>query len=586
MKSEETTLNSVNWEFGMLLTPNHFLLQERYFEASLLWLLRYATDSTGLVGGGPRVPESELGAAKYDPVVSIDEDATSLSISVSQCRALTAGGCIIEIGSDRRVQRRFERSELEGVAEAGIYIQCNPFEREAKDGGIDEFNPQMKTERQPTYRLSLNVSPQDTPYAICVGRLRRQRNGARFEKDREYIPACTAMCSHSELAAGWRRVVEAATLLADRCTELYRATREFLVLFAERGIDTEADRETAEFMERMVVLLQDSVYDLLDPNQSPRQFFGKLRSTFHKAAVYLDLTPSVQLYFETLRDSGETGLVPVLNQQHRILVASPTWSLHDDLRVEVRSALATLAGLQQLERAVEGKYLDFRVSPSLEALNFIFDRGGRVLYKVAAKPSRVQGGADEFGIYFAQLRLEGREKYRLILIGEPDATFEKGTRIPIEIRINEGTGFRRVPIRMSCESRGSDQRNFEYDFEAPDVPTITDIHVSLQAHHPVRTAVLFARHRFYAYRAEDNVRPVEPLQPSGRGVGGYPEPSVLRDMGMRPKRRLEPIDNSQADAPAEPRGAVDRPSPWERPRRNDEHAQNDEPPPPRRRRLE
>jgi len=180
----------------------------------------------------------------------------------------------------------------------------------------------------------------------------------------------------------------------------------------------------------------------------------------------------------------------------------------------------------------------------------------------------------------------------LILIGEPEATFEKGTRIAVEILLNESSGFRRQPIRMSCESRGSDQHNFEYDFEAPDVPTITDIRVSLQAHYPVRTAVLFSRHRFYAHRAEDNIRPVEPLPPAERGAERYPERPEPRpdprDAGMRTPRRLEPMDDPRGGAPAEPRAPRDRPAPWESPRRSDDRPPEDEPPapPPRRRRLE
>src|SRR5208282_3056556 len=59
MKIHDLDLNSVNWEHGMLLTPDHFVRQERYFDSSLLWILRYATNSYGLVGGGPRLPEDE-----------------------------------------------------------------------------------------------------------------------------------------------------------------------------------------------------------------------------------------------------------------------------------------------------------------------------------------------------------------------------------------------------------------------------------------------------------------------------------------------------------------------------------------------
>src|SRR5437868_9495482 len=77
MRPDDLSLSSVNWEHGMLLSPDHFLRQERYVDSSLLWILRYATDSHGLVGGGPRVANSERGAVRHDPVFLVDEDADS-----------------------------------------------------------------------------------------------------------------------------------------------------------------------------------------------------------------------------------------------------------------------------------------------------------------------------------------------------------------------------------------------------------------------------------------------------------------------------------------------------------------------------
>ena len=54
-------LRSVNWEHGMLLTPEHFLRQERYLESLVAWGTRFLTTGAGLVGGGVRHPESDLG---------------------------------------------------------------------------------------------------------------------------------------------------------------------------------------------------------------------------------------------------------------------------------------------------------------------------------------------------------------------------------------------------------------------------------------------------------------------------------------------------------------------------------------------
>jgi hypothetical protein len=563
---DEINLGSVNWEFGMLLTPRHFQLQERYFEASLLWMLRYTTAGYGLVGAGCRVTEADRGAVKYDPVIYVDGNENSLRVSVTQCRALTPGGCIVEIGPERPLEQQFDLSSLEGLPETGIYITCEPFAKETEDGEPDEFNPQMKTGRRPLYRLALSVTAHSAQHAVCVGRLRRQSYGAGLEKVPGFIPPCTNMSGCSELAAGWRRILDSFTLLTDRYAELYRAMREFLVLFAERGIETEGDRESAQFVEKMVGLLQDTIHGLLDPVQPPQPFFGQLRRIFYRAAVCFDLNPAVQSYFDDLKQAGETEFITLLNQQRKLLVASRSWNIHEDLSVELASATASIASLQQLERALEGKYLDFRISPSVEAMNFVFDRGGKALYKVAARPSRVQGMADELSIHFSQLRLEGRDKYRLILIGERNARFEEGTRITVEIRLNESSGFRREPIIMSCQCRRADQVNFEYDFDAPDVPTITDIRLSLQAHQPIRTGLLFARHRFYAQRAEEGARTVETLR-----SGPPPRPTEERyasAAGESGWPGRDPLPRDPAAEPgSDPRSSPERQAPWEAPRR-------------------
>lgn len=577
MNPEDVKLNSVNWEHGMLLTPSHFLRQEQYFDSGLLWALRYASVGFGLVGGGPRLAEAERGAVRHDPVVTIDEDEQQLHVSITQCRAITPAGCIIDIDPENPVERSFPRTELEGVAEARIYIVFDPRNKQVIDGPLDEFNPQMRTERRPAYSLGLSVSADKASYAVSVARLRRPRYGSGYEKDPSYIPPCTSLVSYSELAAAWRNIVEGVTFLAERYTELHRAMREFQVLFKERGIETEIDAETLQFADRMVVALQNCVYELLDPVQAPQAFFGKLRRFFHSAAVYLDLAPSVQHYFNTLKDTGETEFIALIDQQKKLLRSTRSWAIHDDLAVEVREVVSSIAALQRLERALEGKYLDFHFSPSIEAMNFLFDRGGRVLYKLVAKESRVQGVGDELVLHFSQLRLEGREKYRLVLAGEPNAVFEKGTRITVEIRINEGSGFRRAPVILSCDSKSAEQRNFDYDFDAPDVPTITDLQVSVQAHYPIRSGLLFTRHRFYAQQAQENVRPVEPLQ------AAEPPPARIRpEVGApapwdSPPRVQRPA--AYSDAPPVPRRSdpapAPSPSPGEAPAA-----------PPRRRRLE
>jgi hypothetical protein len=611
---DEITLRSVNWQHGMLLSPQHFIRQEQYIDALVLWMLRYTGSAHGLVGGGPRLVESERGAVRHDPIVIVEEDEATIGISITQARGITPCGRIIEIQPDHPVSQRFPKAGLAGVSESNVYIVCDAAEKEVVDGKEDEFNPQMKTERQPAYRISLQLQPREAPESIAVAHIQRPQYGSGYEKDSAYIPPCVSLVSYSELTAAWRKIVEGVTMLADRYADLYRAMREFMVLFEERGIETQVDADAVAFVERMVVALQTTVYEILDPVQPPARFFGYLRRLFHSAALYMDLNPGVQQYYDTLKETGETEFIAPMEQQKRFLQMSRTWQVNENLAVEVRSALSSLQSLAQLERALEGKYIDFRVSTVLEGMNFIFDRGGKVLYKLAAKPARVQGSGEDLSIHFSNLRLEGRDKYRLILVGEQNATFERGARINVELRLNEGSGFRRVPLNLVSECRLNDQRNFEYDFEAPDVATINDARVTFQAHHPIRTALLYARHRFFGQRVQDSAaaRPLQPPQRAGGaeafppqadqekiyGADWPPQPASERDrrrnaqeepeVEQRRGGRVSPASDPQypprPNAPPE-----ERPAPWELPRRGErprETGPAETPPPPRRRRLE
>lgn len=612
MSPDDLDLTSVNWTFGMLLTPQHFERQQHYHEAGLLWMLRNTTPAYGLVGGGPRIQESERGAVKYDPKLALLEDENSLVITVTQCRAITASGGIVEITPDRPITRKFGRAELEGVSEAGVYIVAPPFSKEVTEGGTDDFNPEIPPCRIPAYSLSLGLGADAGSYSACVGRIRRQRYGVAFEKDPTFIPACATMSAYSELTAGWQEIVQVASALADRYTELFRAMREFLALGIERGIETGSDAGAALFVEYMLTLLQAAVFDLLDPLQAPQRFFSRLKQLFYCAAVRFELTPAVQQYFDTLKQAGETEFTTLIQRQRSLLLATRSWTIGENLAMELRSALGSLSALQRLERAMEGKYLDFRISPSLEAMNFIFDRGGRVLYRLTAKASHVQGVGDDLRIYFSQLRLEGRDKYRLILIAEPGARFEKGERLTAELRINEGSGFRRAPLNMTSEAAGSEQCNFEFDFDAPDVPTITELVVAMPAHQQIRTALLFIRHRFYAERTAEAPR-AEPLRPESydevaksreyrsleperatlREAPGRIEPAPPRAPFRTPESEVPPEPNwpSARDShPHDPRPRERGTAPWdrgpERDRPSDAELDPRDTPPPRRRRLE
>jgi hypothetical protein len=502
MSPNEVRHNAVNWEFGMLVAPEHFLRQERFYEATMLWMLRYAHDSFGLIGGGPRLPESEFGAVRHDPIVTLSEDEYTLHITVTQCRGLTMAGTPVEVVPDYPLHHEFSKADLDGVSETRIYIVALPYAYAVIDGERDEHNPQIQTERIRAYRLTLQPHGEEMQHAMAVSRLRRSETSIAYEQDASFIPPCTNLTAFSELSAAWRRIVEQLSSLSRRFIELHRAMREYIELTRERGIDVGIDQETLEFVKRVIPAIESCLYGCLNPVQPPARFFANLRMFLEAAAVSLDLSPPVEQYFNALKNAGETEFVPLVERQKQMLKNSRRWRVEDDLGLEVRSVQSSLRSLQTLERALEGKYIDFRVSPILDTMNFVFDRGGSALYKLAAKPARLQGFGDEMAFHFANVRLEGREKYRIILTSEVDHEYQADTRVPVEIRINEGSGLRRSPIHGVAQVQFAGQRNVEFDFEAPDIATVTDLRVAVPAHFNVRTSLLFVRHRFYAQDSE------------------------------------------------------------------------------------
>ncbi|RZU40307.1 type VI secretion system baseplate subunit TssK [Edaphobacter modestus] len=579
MNQKDIHHNAVNWEFGMLVAPEHFLRQERFYEAEMLWMMRYTHDGFGLIGGGPRLPESEVGAVRHDPVITLLEDEHTLRITVTQCRGLTVSGTPVEITPDYPLYQEFSKSDLEGIKEARIYIVAPPHVYTVLDGAPDEHNPQMQTERIRCCRLTLQPHGEEVQHAIAVSRIRRSERSLAYEQDSRFIPPCTHLTAFSELSAAWRRIVEQLSYLSSRFIELHRAMQEYIELTRERGIDVGIDRDTLEFVKRIIPSIEACLYDCLNPTQLPAQFFGSLRKFLQGAAVSLDLNPPVQQYFDALKNAGETEFVPLVEQQKQLLKSSPRWRVEDDLGLEVRFVQNSLRSLQTLERALEGKYIDFRVSPTLDTMNFVFDRGGSALYKLAAKPARLQGFGDEMTFYFANVRLEGREKYRIILTAELDHEYAAETQLPVEIRINEGSGSRRAPIHGVGQVRFAGQKNVEFDFEAPDIATVTDLRVAVPAHFSVRTALLFVRHRFYAQDTEKMNLPSQSIETSPRANEEAEGLAVVRadaaPRAFRPPLQPQPARNWNAWGSREEQTAASETGQMENPV-----------PPPRRRRLE
>lgn len=496
MNEKDIDLGSVNWTQGMLLTPEHFLRQERYIDSSLLWTLRYATSGHGLVGAGARAEAADRGAGKFDPAIAIDDNGAEIKITVNECRALTPSGGIIEISPSRPIHQTFPKSQFEGRETIGVYIVCEPNEKFVEDSGEDQANPQVKSTRRRLCRVQVDVAATQAPHSVQICKLEKVEGALRFERMAGFIPICTSLVGHSELKRAWERLRDSIMTLSDRYLRLNKAIVDYITVASENNLPTTTDIETLQFVGRMTTALEAGAYEAIDGLQSPQRFFQQMFRLVRCASVYLDLSPPTREYFRALSAFGVPEIDYLLEQEQQMLSLQRELSIHDNLREEVERVEASLARISRLEEALEGKYLDYRVSPALEELPFFFDRRSEdmALYESQARPAQPQVVGEDLSFVFSPLRLDSRQKFRVVLIRESDASIEPGTTLSSIVLINQGAGQGNEAIYPKSLCELTNQRNFAFDFRVPaDVQTISDMRITVNAGSRIRSCLLYAR---------------------------------------------------------------------------------------------
>lgn len=575
MNDKDINLSSVHWTQGMLLTPEHFTRQEQYFDSALLWLARFATDAYGLVGIGARGDAAERGAARHDPVVSAEDDGESLKVSLTQCRGISPSGDIIEIDPSNPLHQSFPKREFEGTQELGVYVVCAPHDKAVTEGLEDPANPQIKSTRRQAYRLKLDVTAAESAHSLMISRVQRIEGTLQYEKMSGFIPMCTTLIGHSELKRAWDRLREQTISLADRYMQLHKAMVEYIAMAGGRSINTREDEETLQFVGRMVMTLESGVHDVLNPLQPPRTFLQQLYRVVRSAAVYLDLSPPTHDYFRQLAKVGVTEFETLLEQERQMLLTSRNLALRENLAADVQRVEQAFYRLRRLEEALEGKYLDYRLSTALEALTFFFDRRAEspALYQSISRPARPQLFGSDMTFVFAQLQLDARQTYRVVLIREDSSRLEMGEIIPTEVRVNVGTGHGLSSLYPQARCELPEQRNFAIDFEAPrDVHTIQDVRVIVSTAHPIRSCLLYQRRRIVDNRFTDSgARGGHPIPPPPPPP--IPKTPALKPTTPVPEPRPEPLS-----------GRRNRFSEVEPVRENTNQDQPDDPPPPQRKR--
>lgn len=517
---------SVNWTTGMLLTPDHFRIQDSYVDDSVGWLLRYCVGGSGLVGGGVRLDESERGLAKFHPRLEVSDDGEVVRVAVVEARGVTPAGDVVDVGGGDAVRGEFRKDALAGADELLVHLVCERGrEEDPASVGADTANPNQAALLRARYRVALGADADVAARAVVVGKLRRASGTLAFEPDGRFIPPCATTLAHSEMYAGWSSVQNETVQLAGQFAELHRVVARYAEQVESRGVDTRDDREILAFVERAVLALDGCAYETLDPAIPPERLFREVERAARRIAIALDLSGATQHFFQTL--SGiDADYGALLEEERRALARGREWRPREELRHSLQRAGQTLLRLRSLCEALEGKYLDFRVNRSIGALRFLLDQGGEHFYIAVATPGHPQREGDLLTFVFANMSLTGRHQYRVVLLGDPQgiSDWRPGEELRADLRINAASGPARPLSRVvPCEIPG--QRNFAVNFETPpDLATLSGLQVTVQPGHRIRGAVLYQRR--LSLLAEALAAPPPPVSPTIEPRDG--EPPVRR----------------------------------------------------------
>lgn len=545
---EGSRLKSVNWTTGMLLAPDHFRRQDAFLEETVEWLLQYCVPGTGLVGGGIRVPVGERGLGRHDPKIEVDEDKEQISIAVLEARGLTPLGQLIDVGRSNAVRASFRKIDFAGMNELQLYIvHGGDREEDPTSVGVDNANPTQAAYRRAAYTVRLGSDADTLPHALCVGRIRRQAESLRFEVDSRFIPVCATMLGHSQLYADWARLHALVVSLSTQYSELHRECARYVGLIAKRGADVSHDRDILAFIERTVLGLDHCAYETYDASMPPAEFFREIERAGRRVALALDLSESTRLYFADL-GQADASYGSLLEEEREALTRPRETGMRADLRDLVVRADATLERLRRLGDALEARYVDYRLSRSVESLRFLLDGEGEQFFLSVATPGHPQRDLDTLTFVFSQLNLAARQRYRLVFLADPQTQpWQSGESFRLDLRLNPGSYDGKPKSKeIMCALPG--QRNFAFDFEPDDaIATLSALQATVQPGTRIRGCILYQRRLGLQGR-------------SSMMVAAPPKPDIVPAAVVSPaaQPQLAPQSQPVTPTPATPSGPTSK----------------------------
>lgn len=193
--------NAVNWIDGMKISRSHFsetnnFIYDQVRDGISIQLTNF---NYGLL--------SPLPGEKTSLTYSLKEtQSENYKISLTQCRAITQGGCRIEVleGGEEITSTIEVSAEVakKGTGVFDVVLSVNPFQR--VPAGTPKAEEQPPRHPFETPQIQINVMPSDQINAnelgehfIIIGRLHYKSK--EFVYDQRFIPACTSIIAHPSL---------------------------------------------------------------------------------------------------------------------------------------------------------------------------------------------------------------------------------------------------------------------------------------------------------------------------------------------------------------------------------------------------
>lgn len=205
----------INWQDGMKVNKDHFIgmenaLREEILERAGRQLSAY---DYGLFPQGD-------GTASLDIYFKIDQ-SQQIVISLLICRAITAGGVLLDVSPDQQQLDEF-RAPLSQLIEKFrqdsdvlyIYLDKQSFERQPVGEPDSLERPERMPYTQATHRLMVGFGDANSSQASRSTQLplmRIIRKEGTLLPDPQYIPPCTSISAHQTLIKSfgeWQRVLE------------------------------------------------------------------------------------------------------------------------------------------------------------------------------------------------------------------------------------------------------------------------------------------------------------------------------------------------------------------------------------------